>query len=76
MSKTTTIARMRRDGVLVRIKPDGKEEVMPVEPPAPMTERRSKQPRGATRTPGPSRRKSSLRPNGFREPERCGGRSG
>jgi putative transcriptional regulator len=38
MSKTTTIARMRRDGVLVRIKPDGTEEVMPVEPLAPMTE--------------------------------------
>ncbi len=36
MSKTTTIARMRRDGVLVRIKPDGSEEVMPVEPMAPM----------------------------------------
>src|SRR5712691_4739164 len=36
MSKTTTIARMRRDGVLVRIKPDGAEEVMPVEPMAPM----------------------------------------
>jgi len=29
---------MRRDGVLVRIKPDGTEEVMPVEPLAPMTE--------------------------------------
>jgi len=27
---------MRRDGVLVRIKPDGAEEVMPVEPLAPM----------------------------------------
>ena len=37
MSKTTTIARMRRDGVLVRIKPDGTEEIMPVEPLAPMT---------------------------------------
>ena len=37
MSKTTTIARMRRDGVLVRIKPDGTEEVMPVEPLAAMT---------------------------------------
>jgi putative transcriptional regulator len=36
MSKTTTIARMRRDGVLVRIKPDGTEEVMPVEPLEPM----------------------------------------
>jgi hypothetical protein len=31
MSRTTTIARMRRDGVLVRLKPDGTEEVMPVE---------------------------------------------
>jgi len=29
---------MRRDGVLVRIKLDGTEEVMPVEPLAPMTE--------------------------------------
>ena len=38
MSKTTTIARTRRDGVLVRIKSDGTEEVMPVEPLAPMTE--------------------------------------
>ena len=38
MSKTTTIARMRRDGVLVRVKPDGTEEVMPVEPLAPLTE--------------------------------------
>ena len=37
MSKTTTIARMRRDGVLVRINPDGTEEVMPVEPLARMT---------------------------------------
>src|SRR5437667_1042802 len=27
---------MRRDGVLVRIKPDGTEEVMPVEPLAPL----------------------------------------
>ena len=38
MSKTTTIARMRRDGVLVRVMPDGTEEVMPVEPLAPLTE--------------------------------------
>jgi putative transcriptional regulator len=37
MNETTTIARMRRDGVLVRIKPDGTEEVMPVTPLAPMT---------------------------------------
>ncbi len=37
MSKTTTIARMRRDGVLVRIKPDGTEELMAVEPLAAMT---------------------------------------
>jgi putative transcriptional regulator len=36
MSRTTTIARMRRDGVLVRVKRDGTEEVMPVEPLAPM----------------------------------------
>jgi len=37
MSKTTTIARMRPDGVLVRINPDGTEEPLPVEPLAPMT---------------------------------------
>jgi putative transcriptional regulator len=37
MNETTTIARMRRDGVLVRVKPDGTEELMPVEPLAPMT---------------------------------------
>jgi putative transcriptional regulator len=37
MNETTTIARMRRDGVLVRIKPDGTEEVMSVTPLAPMT---------------------------------------
>jgi putative transcriptional regulator len=38
MSKTTTIARMRRDGVLVRVKPDGTEEAMPIPPPTPMSE--------------------------------------
>lgn len=37
MSETTTIARMRRDGVLVRVAPDGTEAVMPVAPLAPMT---------------------------------------
>jgi putative transcriptional regulator len=37
MNENTTIARMRRDGVLVRVKPDGTEEVMPVTPLAPMT---------------------------------------
>ena len=37
MNETTTIARMRRDGVLVRVKRDGSEEVMPVTPLAPMT---------------------------------------
>ncbi len=37
MSRTTTIARMRPDGVLVRLKPDGTEEVIHVEPLAPMT---------------------------------------
>ena len=51
MSKTTTIARMRRDGVLVRVNPDGSEEPMPIKPPQPMTReeveqaaRRSRQP--------------------------------
>ena len=37
MSKTTTIARMRRDGVLVRVAPDQTEEVMPIPSPTPMT---------------------------------------
>jgi putative transcriptional regulator len=37
MNENTTIARMRRDGVHVRIKPGGTEEVMPVTPLAPMT---------------------------------------
>jgi DNA-binding transcriptional regulator YiaG len=35
---TTTIARMRRDGTLVRVNPDGTEEVMPIPAPTPMTE--------------------------------------
>ncbi len=38
MSKTTTIARMRPDGVLVRINRDGTEEPMPIPAPTPMTE--------------------------------------
>jgi putative transcriptional regulator len=38
MNKTTTIARMRRDGTLVRVNPDGTEEVMPIPAPTPMTE--------------------------------------
>lgn len=37
MSKTTTIARMRRDGVLVRVAPDGTESIMPIPLPTPMT---------------------------------------
>jgi len=37
MSKTTIIARMRPDGVLVRVRPDGAEEAMPIPPPTPMT---------------------------------------
>jgi putative transcriptional regulator len=37
MSKTSTFARMRRDGSLVRINPDGSEEPLPVEPLAPMS---------------------------------------
>lgn len=37
MSRTNIIARMRRDGALVRVKPDGTEEVLPVEPLAAMT---------------------------------------
>lgn len=38
MSKTTTIARMRHDGVLVRVKPGGSEEMLPIPPPTPMTQ--------------------------------------
>jgi class 3 adenylate cyclase len=34
MSKTPTIVRTRRDGALVRVKPDGTEEVLSVEAPA------------------------------------------
>jgi putative transcriptional regulator len=37
MSKTTTIARMRRDGKLVRVKPDGSEEPLDTLPLAPKT---------------------------------------
>ncbi|HEU0157617.1 MAG TPA: helix-turn-helix domain-containing protein [Stellaceae bacterium] len=37
MSKTDIIVRMRPDGVLVRVKPDGGEEVLPLEPLAAMT---------------------------------------
>lgn len=35
MKKTTTIARMRRDGTIVRVKPDGSEEALPLMPLAP-----------------------------------------
>jgi putative transcriptional regulator len=38
MKMTTTIARMRRDGTLVRVNPDGTEEIMPIPAPTPMTE--------------------------------------
>jgi putative transcriptional regulator len=37
MRETTTTARMRRDGVPVRITPDGSEKAMPIPPPQPMT---------------------------------------
>jgi putative transcriptional regulator len=37
MSKNTTIARMRRNGKLVRVKRDGTEEAMDTPPLAPMT---------------------------------------
>ena len=37
MSKTTIIARMRRDGTLVRVAPDGSEELMPIPSPTPMS---------------------------------------
>ena len=35
---TTIISRMRRDGTLVRVNPDGTEEIMPIPAPTPMTE--------------------------------------
>jgi hypothetical protein len=37
MSKSTTIAKMRRNGRLVRVKPDGTEEALDTPPLAPMT---------------------------------------
>jgi len=37
MSKTSTIARMRRNGRLVRVKPDGAEEPLDTPPLAPMS---------------------------------------
>jgi putative transcriptional regulator len=37
MSKTSTFARMHRDGSLVRTNPDGTEEWIPAEPLAPMS---------------------------------------
>ena len=36
MSKTSTIAKMRRDGRLVRVKPDGAEEALDTPPLAPL----------------------------------------
>jgi putative transcriptional regulator len=36
MSKTSTFAKIGRDGSLVRVNPDGTEEALPVEPLAPM----------------------------------------
>lgn len=38
MSKTTTIARMRRDGTVVQVLPDGTERPFPDTPMRPMTE--------------------------------------
>jgi putative transcriptional regulator len=37
MSKTSTFAKIRRDGSLVRMNPDGTEEALPIEPLAPMS---------------------------------------
>jgi putative transcriptional regulator len=37
MSKSTTIVRMRRNGKLVRVKPDGTEEALDTPPLAPMS---------------------------------------
>ena len=38
MSKTSTFIKMQSDGTLVRIKPDGTEETVTVQPPAPMSD--------------------------------------
>ena len=38
MSKTTTIAKMRRDGTVVEVLPDGTERPFPITPMRPMTE--------------------------------------
>jgi putative transcriptional regulator len=38
MSKTSTFVRMQSDGTLVRIKPDGTEEKLVVQPPVPMSD--------------------------------------
>src|SRR6266536_5176738 len=38
MSKTSPFVRMQSDGTLVRIKPDGTEEKMVVQPPAPLSD--------------------------------------
>jgi len=43
MSKTTTFARMRRDGVLVRIRSDGTEEAIPIPPPQATTSEKVEQ---------------------------------
>lgn len=37
MKRTSTIARMRRDGALVRVRPDGTEEELPIPPPTART---------------------------------------
>jgi putative transcriptional regulator len=37
MIKTSTFAKIRRDGSLVRMNPDGTEEALPIEPLAPMS---------------------------------------
>lgn len=49
MSKTTTIARMRRDGTLHRVQPDGTERPMPLPPMRPMTDHQVR--RAALRDP-------------------------
>ena len=38
MSKTSTFIKMQSDGTLVRIKPDGTEETVIVQPPAPVSD--------------------------------------
>jgi hypothetical protein len=72
MSKIAVIAKMRRDGRVVEVLPDGTERPFPDTPMRPMTELQDE----AAAWRDPSRPRSSPGQNAFRGPERCGGRSG